>query len=256
MRRTQTTALLCGALLLAVGANADDITVSGNPYKDVLVSKTGNFYYVQLPEEGRTISVLIAQVDASTVKINDDPFYRGPLKEKYTVNKTRRAAGEIKDVAPAFRTSGAAGNGSSLSLDDLRGSGAGGGGGGGFGVPRTTIETTLTQFGFQFQPGPGNTSAIAKRPDGSLELLGPPESLTGILAKASGPVAAVDATAQQLQLLLMQLKAEAATAYMGALNEAKQKGSASVSAAGVSISITRTVNGENADMEIRLTAGG
>ncbi len=237
MRRTQTTALLCGALLLAVGANADDITVSGNPYKDVLVIKTGSFYYVQLPEEGRTISVLIAQVDASTVTINDDPFYRGPLKEKYTVNKTRRAAGEIKDVDPAFRTSGAAG-------------------GGGFGVPRTAIETTLTQFGFQFQPGPGNMSAIAKRPDGSLELLGPPESLTGILAKASGPVAAVDATAQQLQLLLMQLKAEAATAYMGALNEAKQKGSASASAAGVSISITRTVNGENVDMEIRITAGG
>ena len=198
MRLARIFASICGAVLLAGAAGADEITVSGNPYKNVLISKTESCYYVQLPEEGRTLSLPIAQVDASTVKINSDPFYRDPLKEKYTANKARRAAGEIKDVDPAFRAAAVSGGGSAMKLDDLRGGGGGAGGvAGGFGVPRTAIETTLTKFGFEFQPGPGNTSAVAKRPGGSLELLGPPESLTGIVAKASGPAQAVDGSAQQ-----------------------------------------------------------
>ena len=138
MMQTRTMATLCGAVLLAVAAGADEITVSGNPYKNVLITKTGSFYYVQLPEEGRTLSLPVAEIDASTVKINSDPFYREPLKEKYTANKARRAAGEIKDVDPAFRAATAGGGGAALGLDDVRG-GGGGGGGAGFGIDRKSV---------------------------------------------------------------------------------------------------------------------
>jgi len=255
MSRAKMLAATGVTLLLAGVGGADEITVDGNPYKDVLITKTASFYYVQLPEEGRTLSLPIAEVDVSTVKINSDPFYRDPLKDKYTANKARRAAGDIKDVDPAFRAASGGGDGSSANLGDQRGGGGAGGASGGFGVPRTQIETTLTQFGFQFQPGPGNTSAVASRPGGSLTLVGPPENLTGIVAKASGAAQVVDGSAQQLQLFLMQLKPAAATAYTTALGEAKQKGSASASADGLSINITRTVNGENVDMEIKLSAG-
>ena len=256
MRQLRTMAPLCGMLLLAAAAGADEITVSGNPYKNVLVTKTESFYYVQIPDEGRTLSLPIAQIDASTVKINKDPFYRDPLKEKYAQNKARRAAGEIKDVDPAFRAA-SGGDGGGLKLDDVRGGGGGGGGGaagGGFGIPRTQVETTLGNFGFKFQPGP--TSAVSSRPGGgSLELVGPPENLTGIVVKGSGPAQAVDSGAQQLSLLLLQLKPELSAAYINALNEAKQKGSASGSAGGASVSVNRKVNGDTVDLEIRITAG-
>jgi hypothetical protein len=250
-------ALICGVVVSAL-AGADEITVNGNAYKNVLVTQTGSFYYVQIPDEGRTLSVPLAEADASSVKIDSDPFYRDPLKETYTQNRARRAAGEIKDVDPAFR----AGKDERVteSLDDVRGAGAGrkGGGGGsagGFGVPRTMIESALGQLGFQFQPGPGNASAVASRPDGSLELLGPPDNLTGVVAKSSGPVQAADAGVQQLQMFLMQLRPEAAAAFGQALSEAKAKGTASVSAGGVNINITRKVDGANANIEARITAG-
>ena len=247
---------LCAAWMLAGPVPADEITVSGHPYKNVLITKTESFYYVQVPEEGRTLSLPVAEVDASTVRINDDPFYRDPLKDEYAVNKARRASGEIKDVDPAFRAASAAGGGSGLSLDDLRGGGGDGGGAGGFGVPRTAIEATLAGMGFQFQPGPGNASAVATLPNGSLELLGPPESLKGVFVKASGPAQTVDASAQQLQLFVMQLRPKAVGAFTNAISEAKQKGSASVSAEGVAINITRKANGPNVEMEIRLMAEG
>jgi len=256
MRLVRLCAAACAVIVLTGPARADEITVNGHAYKDVLITKTESFYYVQLPEEGRTLSLRPDQVDVSSVKINDDPYYRTPLRDTYTANKARRAAGEIKDVDPAFRAGPAGGGAGALSLDDVRGAGGGAGGGAGFGIARTAVEQTLAGFGFQFQPGPGNTSAIAKDADGSLELLGPPESLTGLVVKAAGPVQAVDAGAQQLQMLLMQLKPDAASAYAGALTEAKQKGSASVSMPGLGINISRKVDGANASIEVRLSAGG
>ncbi len=254
MRISAWVVLAIGAVVSTAGA--DEITVKGIPYKNVLITKTGSFYYVQLPEEGRTLNVLVAE--GSGVTINEDPFYRAPLREAYVQNRARRAAGEIKDIDPAFR--GGKDATVSQSLDDLRGSGGGaakGGGAaaGGFGVARSDIEAMLAGLGFQFQPGPGNSSAVASRPDGSLELLGPPESLKGIVAKATGPVQAVDASVGQMKMFLMQLKPAAAGALDQALNEAKEKGSGTASADGVSISITRKVDGANATIEARITAG-
>lgn len=246
----------CAVLAAAAAVQADEITIAGYEYKNVLITKTSSFYYVQLPEEGRTLSIPLNEVDASSVKMNKDPYYRSPLKEKYEVNRQRRAEGEIKDVDPAFRGAGNAVSGSGASLEDLRGGGAGGGGGGGagLGVARTTVEGALGGFGFQVESGP--TSAMAKSPDGTaIELLGPPESLQGFVAKTSGPVAAVDARAGQMQIFVMQLAPAASEIFIEALNEAKANGSSSKSAGGVNINITRKVNGENADMEMRLTAG-
>jgi hypothetical protein len=194
----------------------------------------------------------VAEVDTSTVKIDSDPFYRTPLRETYTANRAKRAAGEATDVDPSFRASKDAHV--TESLDDVRGAG-GGATGGGFGVPRTAMEENLAGLGMQFQPAPGNGSSVASRPDGSIELLGPPENLTGIVAKASGPAQAVDSGAQQLQMLLMQLKPEAAGAYGKALNDAKQSGSGSGSAGGVNISINRKADGPNVTIEARITAG-
>lgn len=246
------------ALLVAAVSQADEITIAGYEYKNVLITKTSSFYYVQLPEEGRTLSIPVSEVDASTVKMNKDPFYRTPLKEKYEVNRQRRADGEIKDVDPAFRAPASPGPGANASLSDLQGGGGGPGaaapGGGGLGVARTVVEGALGSFGFQIESGP--TSAVAKRPDGtSIELLGPPESLNGIVAKMSGTPAAVDAGAGQMQMFVMQLAPGAAQSFTEALNEAKQNGSSSKSAGGVNINVNRTQSGDNTNMELRLTAG-
>ena len=256
MRAFNAMAVMCGvAVLAAMPVRADEITVNGNPYKNVLVTKTASFYYIQFPDEGRTVSVPIAE--AESVKINTDPFYRSPLRETYTANRAKRAAGGMKDVDPAFK----ARKGEKLETAEagsgkvVKGGGGAGGGGGGFGTPRTAVEGTLAGFGFQFQPGPGNTSSKSSRPDGSsLELLGPPDKLTGIVVRASGPAQAVDAGAGQLKLLVMQLKPTAVPAWDKAVSDAKANGSGNASADGVSISINRKVNGENVDIEARITA--
>jgi len=254
MRKSKLWTVIGGAVIVASAAQADEITIAGYEYKNVLITKTSSFYYVQLPEEGRTLSIPVGEVPQGSVKINSDPFYRTPLKATYDENRQRRAEGEIKDIDPAFRgaaTTTAGGDASAGAPIDGDG---GGGGGAGMGVPRTMLEQGLSSFGFQFTPGP--TSAVGKRADGtSIELLGPPDSLQGIVAKLTGAVAAVDAGAQQFSLLLMQMSPEAGTAYTQAYNEAKQNGSASKSAGGVSMSISRKVNGDNADVEVRLTPG-
>lgn len=245
--------IAAGVSMAATALRADEITIAGYEYKNVLISKTSSFYYVQLPDEGRTLSIPVGEVQAATVKINNDPFYRTPLKEKYDQNRERRAAGEIKDVDPAFRAAGNAGSGSNLSLDDLRGgAGAGGGGGGGLGVPRTMVEGQLSAFGFQVEAGP--SSATARQGNGTtIELMGPPETLTGVVAKINGPVAAVDAGAQQMRLFIMQVAPGAVNAFAEALNEAKTNGTSTKSAGGVTVSINRKVEGENATAELRIS---
>lgn len=245
------TIFFCSILPGAV-SQADEIAIAGYEYKNVLITKTSSFFYVQLPEEGRTLSIPVNEVDTSSVKINNDPFYRTPLKEKYDVNRKRRAEGEIQDVDPSFR---AAGNAVSSPDAAFGGGTAGGNGGGakGLGVARTQVEAALSGFGFQVEAGP--SSAMAKHPSGStIELQGPPESLTGLVAKMSGPVATVDQGAQQMQMFVMTLNPGAAGAFTQALTEAKANGSASKSAGGMNINIRRQVNGENADAEIRVSA--
>lgn len=253
MPKTTLWIIAAGLSMAATVVRADDITISGYEYTNVLITKTSSLYYVQIPDEGRTLSIPVREVQATSVKINNDPFYRTPLKEKYDQNRQRRADGEINDTDPAFRAAASAPTGANMSLDDLRGGAApGGGGGGGLGVPRTQLEGLLGGIGFQVQSGP--TSATATQPNGtSIELIGPPESLQGVVAKLSGPVAAVDGGAQQMRLFVMQVAPQAVATYDEALNEAKANGSSMKSAGGVNISITRKVDGVNATAELRLS---
>jgi hypothetical protein len=60
-------------------AFADQITVEGKTYQNVLIFKSSSRYYIRLPKEGRVISVPTTKVDESTVTIVDDPYYRDEL---------------------------------------------------------------------------------------------------------------------------------------------------------------------------------
>ncbi len=239
------------AMAGVITAQADEISIAGYEYKNVLITQTSSFYYVQLPEEGRTLSIPVGEVQASAVKINKDPFYRTPLKAKYEENRQRRAAGEIKDVDPAFKApAGAQGGGSPA---EMQAGGGGGAAGGGLGVPRSQVEGALSGFGFQVEATP--TQATAKNPAGiTIQLMGPPESLNSMIVNASGPAAMVDQGAQQMQMFIMTLNPQAAPAYTKALTDAKANGSGSASAGGLNINIKRQTNGDNVDAEIRVSA--
>jgi hypothetical protein len=241
-------------------AAADSITVNGQRIDNVLVTKTSSFYYVQIPGEGRTLNFPVESVDAGAVKINDDAFYRDKLKEEYKKNKELRDAGQEIEVDPAFRAGPGdtvSGSGSAAATAPAQGGGAAAGG---LGVPRTQVESVLAGFGLAFQPGSGRggqPSVVAQMPDGSrVELVGPPEQLTGIVASGTGAPAQINMMMSQLQMLVTQLQPAAAGEMQGLLQESKESGSARRSVGGVTLSLTQSQQGENATVEFQMLAGG
>ncbi len=241
-------------------AYADAITINGQRLDNVLITKTSSFYYVQLPTEGRTLNFPIDSVEPGSVSINKDSFYRDKLKQQYSENKELRDSGQKDfEVDPAFRAETGA------RLGDASAGGAapaapGGASTGGLGVPRTQVEATMAGFGLSFQPGPGRggqPSVVAQMPDGSrVELLGPPEQLTGVVASGTGAPAQINMMMQQLRMLVTQLQPAAAGEIQGLIQESEASGSARRSVGGVTLSLTQSKQGENASVEFQMIAGG
>ncbi|MFP6581677.1 MAG: hypothetical protein VCD00_03885 [Candidatus Hydrogenedentota bacterium] len=81
--------LACVLSAMTIPSQADTIVVDGKTYTDVLVYESSRYYFVKLPREGRSISVAKGKVDAATIQLNDDPFYRDDLRELYDDVKLR-----------------------------------------------------------------------------------------------------------------------------------------------------------------------
>jgi len=93
-RSVVATAMAVFALGCAWG---DSISIDGVTYEDVYVRESPSLYFVQLPDEGRTLSVLKSDVDASDIAISADEAEREALLEKW-----RQAQGEAdQGAAPA-----------------------------------------------------------------------------------------------------------------------------------------------------------
>jgi hypothetical protein len=170
------------ALALAVmmpAAHADSITVNGRAYDDVLVYKSSSIYYVKIPQEGRVISVPVERIDASTVSINDDPYYRDQLKQRYDQAKADVEAGRPVAGAPtdpAFDVPDSSGAAFDSSAFYSAGAGKP------LNLTQQAVQGDLTKQGFQF------TGTTGKTADGvlSVQLEGPADNLTGIVVTATG----------------------------------------------------------------------
>lgn len=77
-------------VILAGMAAADSIAVKGAVYKDVYLRETDTRYYIQIPREGRTISVDKAQVRPETVSITEDEAVREALLKTWNENYAKR----------------------------------------------------------------------------------------------------------------------------------------------------------------------
>jgi hypothetical protein len=212
---------------------------------------------VQIPGEGRTLNIPVENVEAGSVSINEDNFYRDNLKAEYKKNKELRDAGREFDVDPAFRAGS-----DTLAASDAAGAPAAGGAAasGGLGVPRSQLEAMLSGMGLAFQPGQGrggHPSVVAQMPDGSrVELLGPPEQLQGIVASGSGGPPQINMMMQQLGMLVSQLQPAAAGVLPDLIKEAQASGSSQKSVGGVSLSLKQTQQGETSSVEFQMLAGG
>lgn len=242
-----------GCWLAGAAACADEIVIDGARYKDVLVMQTSSSYYVQVPWEGRTLSARTDEVDASTVSINRDQYYRDELKEQYDEAKARRDEGTLASAPddPAFDVG--RGGGSQVdvrALLDGGGGGAGGSaGGGGFGMGRAQFEQMAGGMGVVFAPGPGRNgmpSVIAKDPDGmTIELFGAPGELAGLEIKATGPAAQVDTSIPQLQMIANMLAPSIAPEIMAMVGEAKASQQSTRNAGGLKADISMRPDGAN-----------
>lgn len=244
------------ALTMMRPAAADTITVNGKRYDDVLVLKTSAFYYIQLPDEGRTLSVPAEDVDPAKVSINDDPFYRDKLKIEYDRNREAREANENVQVTdPAFQADTSSGP-SQAQLDALRG---GGGGGAGASIPRTQFEQMLSNFGVQFQDGPqrnGQPSRVARMPDGTtIELVGPPNRLMGLTVKGQGTPQQYAMFQNQIKMTAGQMAPSAAGQLDSLFAEAKEKGRATLTMPNGQIRVMHTENAGTVKFEYNLTFG-
>lgn len=184
---------VCALVLFLAHApcSGDSITANGVVYEEVLVYEGSSSFYVKIPAEGRTISVPVGEVDRSTVVINDDPYYRDELKDRYEDAKlkgdrSRRGSGPTAPSDPAFQITDA---------DRKFGSGArsgsdgGGGGGKGLGYSRAEIQGLIAQQGYTFK-GSGDvvTGRSPDTPQGSstIQLGGPANNLTSIIITFTG----------------------------------------------------------------------
>ena len=257
----------CVGLLLILGhpAGADTITVGGARYKDVLVLKSSSSYYIQIPWEGRTVSVRAEDVDESKVEINDDPYYRDRLKEEYRAAKQLRDAGQSQGVQDdeAFRVREPSNDSFQVPTGGGKSAGAGGGGGGGgggdLGVPRTQVEQGLTAFGVQFQPGPGRggePSVVGEMASNGthFELFGPPERLAGLEIKATVPADQIGASTQQLKMFVMQMDPTLSGQFDAMIQEAQSSGRSTRNVEGIAATVTITENGENVNFVMNIVA--
>ncbi len=247
---------------VCVSAAADEIVVEGARYRDVLVLKTTSNYYVQIPWEGRTISVRAEKVDESTVSINEDPFYRDELKEEYRQAKELRDAGKLSEPAAVDPMFGVQAQSPSAGFGLYEDGGSAGGGGrttgAGLGMARSQAESMLANMGMQFRAGPGRNgmpSVVAQMPTGgSIELIGPPNRLMGLEVTVTVPAAQVTSAASQMQILVMQSAPEAASQFQAMLQEAQQSGQSQRTIDGVSTTITIRESGEMAEFKISVMA--
>lgn len=244
------------AFVLSAPAAGDTITVGGARYKDVLVLKSNSSFYIQIPWEGRTISVRLEDVDESTVVISNDPYYRDRLKEEYRVSKQLRDAGQLREGmdTSAFRVLESSNSNFELPADSGNGTGKGG-----LGVPRTQVEQALTSFGVQFLPGPGrggDPSVAGTMPNGArVELIGPPESLNGLDITASIPAGQMTAFAGQMKMFVLQMDSSLAGDYDTMIREAQSSGRSSRTVNGISVIITMAENAGTVDFRMAVTAG-
>ncbi len=89
MRRWQVSGMVA-FLTLAGAVSADTITVKGVVYKDVYVRESDSRYYVQLPREGRTISVARAEVKPDSIVLTADDTEREALLKQWKDNYVKR----------------------------------------------------------------------------------------------------------------------------------------------------------------------
>lgn len=240
-------------------AGADEVVLRGARYRDVLVHKTDTSYYVQIPWEGRTLSARIEDVDASTVSINEDPFYRDALKEEYRKAKELRDSGQLSTASDESVFRVRAKSSSDFNLYSEGGAGTGGGGPG-LGMPRSQIESLLGGFGVQFQNGPprgGVPTVFGQMSTGiRIELIGPPDRLMGVDVTGSGPAAEVAGAAAQMQIFVMQIAPGIAPEIQGMIQEAQESGQSQRSKDGVSATISMREVGEIVEFRMSVTATG
>lgn len=261
--RSRPFTLLAVSLALSsvcVSAVADEIVIGGARYRDVLVLKTTSNYYVQIPWEGRTISVRVEEVDESTVSINKDPFYRDELKDEYLEAKALRDAGKLSPAAidPMFRVQAQSPSAGSRPYEDGGSAGGRGTTGAGLGVPRTQLESMMAGMGVQFQQGPGRNgmpSVVAQMPTGGrIELIGPPNRLMGIEVSVTASAAQVTAAASQMQMFIMRSAPAIASEFQAMLQEAQQSGQSQRTIDGVSTTISMKESGEMVEFQMSVMA--
>lgn len=240
-------------------AGADEVVLRGARYRDVLVHKTETIYYVQIPWEGRTLSARIEEVDASTVLINEDPYYRDKLKKEYREAKELRDSGQLS-TAPddsVFRVQAQSSSDFNLYSEGEGGAGATGAG---LGVPRSQIESLLAGFGVQFQDGPprgGVPTVFGQMSTGvRIELIGPPDRLMGVDVSGSGSAAEVAGAAAQMQMFVAQIAPGLAPEIQAMIKEAQESGQSQRSKDGVSASMSMREAGEMVEFRMSVTAAG
>lgn len=244
-------------LLGAAPGMGDTITIEGAMYKDVLVYKSSTIYYVKLPKEGRVISAPFSEVNESTVKINDDPYYRDELMALYDETRMRgesanRGSNRVEPTDPAFRVSadtkiGSPGQGSlTIGGPQVKG---------GMGIARSQVEQMMGQMGMQFRPGPeknGHPTVVAKMPDGtSIQLIGPPNMLMGMVVKVTAPKAKIQQQFRQMQMMMGNTNQAEAKEFLDSL---MANGRYETTQDGNHVLATLTDSGENQILEISVMA--
>ena len=93
---------VCAVVLLALGfgAASDSIKVNGHAYQDVIVREGNINYYIQIPADGATVSVLKSDVSPGDVVITSDKDARQALLDKWTEqSQLRREREKAKPAA-------------------------------------------------------------------------------------------------------------------------------------------------------------
>jgi hypothetical protein len=240
----------CCLAFAAFTAGADSITIHGKQYNDVLIYKSRSTYYVKIPKEGHSTSIPVADVDETTVTINDDPYYRDQLKELYDSVKSGQTMAQ-SDVPsdPAFRVQESSNESAAVDASAFLGSqsvAAGSSGSKGLGIPRQMLQGMLTGAGAQFS-GTGNT-VTGKMPDGTtFQLIGPAENLTTIKIKSSFPEAQKAQMQQSVAQISMLTGASApwAAGWIQSNMQTLLNGG----------SITKTQNGVNITIKVNYSGG-
>jgi ABC-type transport system substrate-binding protein len=254
---TRLTAVTIVAALAAFTARGDSITVKGTAHTDVLVYKGSGSYYVKLPAEGRVVHVPQSEIDASTVVINDDPYYRDELQTKFDATKAKVDAGEpvakttdSKFLAAAAETASAPAGGD---VDITALLGGGGGGGGAMAAQAGALAKQLQQFGFKVEQSSGGFRATA--PDGQSTI-----SMQAAGAGVQFSVSALPQTAPQLMMGMnqgmMQMLPPGQKKWLQSQAGALSGPTANIqnTADGVSLKINKTTSAQKVDLTVTMSA--